>query len=385
MIDKKKNTKIANIVCAFPPYAGGIGNSAAQISRLLSEKFEVVDFHPDNIKPLIKRGHGAFSPKLLFKLSQFDYIYLHYPFFGTAEIVWLFKLFNKKTKLIIHYHMDVKSLSVTNKILSLPSKLIVTSLLKKADMIVSASFDYIENSSIQNYYKKNKEKFIEIPFGIDLDKFQVKEINQTSGDGIIAKAKEIINKINEKYIKKDKTDFIFIGGLDDAHYFKGLNNLISALSKTPGNWKLKVVGDGNKKKEYELEAYKVGLDKKIEFCGKLSNTELIRALQDSDCLILPSINNNEAFGIVIIEALACGLSIIASDLPGVRKVFEDNKQGYLVKANDIDDLKLALIKTIKSKERRKEMSKEARKLAELKYNETEMKRKLIGLINLLNQ
>ncbi len=376
-----KKLKIANIVCAFPPYKGGIGNSAFQIAELLSDKFQVENFHPENLKAWLRRGHGAFAPGLFFKLKNFDYIYLHYPFFGTAEVVWFFKLFNKKTKLIIHYHMDVKSLGRAEKILSIPSRLILSSLLNKAETIVSASLDYVKNSRIKKYYEKSPEKFKEIPFAVDLEKFKLKEIKKREGEGLIAKAKALVNFINNKYIKKDKAEFIFVGGLDSAHYFKGLENLIKALSFLAGNWSLNIIGDGNLQKFYEEEVYKVGLEKKIIFRGKLSDSELIRAYQEADCLVLPSINNNEAFGIVLVEAMACGLSLIASDLPGVRKVFENGRQGFLVKPGDVISLKESLEKIVNDKKLREEFSLASRELAEKKYSEKKMKERLERLFN----
>jgi hypothetical protein len=63
--------------------------------------------------------------------------------------------------------MDVKGLSLLAKILSLPSRLILRSLLNQAETIVCASLDYIKSSSIKKYYFRHKEKFQEIPFGID--------------------------------------------------------------------------------------------------------------------------------------------------------------------------------------------------------------------------
>ena len=376
-----KKLKIANIVCAFPPYKGGISNSAKQVAELLDDKFLIENFHPDNLKPWLRQGHGAFAPSLFFKLRKFDYIYLHYPFFGTAEVVWFFKLFYRTPKLIIHYHMDVKNLKLVERILSLPSRLILKSLLKKAELIVSASFDYLKNSKIKNYYKLAPEKFKEIPFAIDLEKFKPKEIKREGGQGLIAKAKSIINFVNNRFIKRDKVEFIFVGGLDSAHYFKGLENLIKALSFTKGNWALNIIGDGNLRKKYEEDVYKVGLEKKIIFKGKLSDPELIRAYQEADCLVLPSINNNEAFGIVLIEAMACGLTLIASDLPGVRSVFENEREGLLVKTDDVISLKEALERIINDKSLRKSMSLSARDLAKQKYSEKKMKERLERLFN----
>ncbi len=101
--------------------------------------------------------------------------------------------------------------------------------------------------------------------------------------------------------------------------------------------------------------------------GRVSEDEIIRQYQYADLLILPSINSHEAFGLVLIEAMACGLPIIASDLPGVRSVFEDGKQGYLCQAGDIKDLRDKIDKLAQNEELRQKMSIAARNLAEKKY------------------
>jgi len=369
--------KIAQVVCAFPPYAGGIGNSAYQIGQLLAEKQTVTNFTPDSLKPWLRYGHGAFLPQLLWRLRRFDYIYLHYPFFGAAEVVWLFKLFNKKTKLIIHYHMDVKNLSLTAKILSLPSRLIRSSLLGQADLIVTASLDYIRSSQIKNYYAARPEKFREIPFGIDLGKFQPKFINQNSGSGLIARAKEIVNFINDKFIKRDRLNFLFVGALDKAHYFKGIDILLKALASLESRaWQMTIVGEGDLKSSYETLTAKLKLERQVKFTGKLLGSELVRTFQNADLFILPSINSNEAFGIVLIEALACGVPVLASDLPGVRSVFTDQREGLLVKTGDVSDLRDKLTFILNNETKRRTMAQAARQLAEEKYDAQKMKIKL---------
>jgi len=375
--------KIALIACAWPPYSGGIGNSAKQISDLIKENHEVENFYPAKLKPFLKYGHGSFAPSLFFKLKKFDYIYLHYPYFGTAEVVWFFKLFFKKPKLIIHYHMDVKNLDPVAGFLSLPSQLIRSSLLKQAETIVSASLDYVKNSQIKKYYEKHQEKFKEIPFGLNLDRFKPKDIRQVDKNKIIAKAKELINFVNEKFIKRDKIEFVFVGALDKAHYFKGVSQMLQAFDRLEnGNWRLTIVGDGDLRSTYEAQALELGLIGRVNFMGKLSDDELIRTYQNSDCLILPSINNNEAFGIVLIEALACGLPVIASDLPGVRKVFENYREGLLTTPGDINDLKRKLEFMIANKNLRLIMADQARILAEKKYSLKEMQANLNKIFKL---
>jgi len=372
--------KIAQIVCAYPPYTGGIGNSAYRFYELLNDKHEITNFTPDNLKPLWRRGHGAILPQLLWKLRKFDYLYLHYPFFGTAEIIWLFKIFFSRPKLIIHYHMDVQNISAANKFLSIPSLLIRKSLFKQAEKIVTASLDYVKNSQIKNFYQSYPEKFQEIPFGIDLNKFEPNPIGQPSPNNLVAKVKNIVRHINDLFIKKDRLDLIFIGGLDKAHYFKGVNILLNSLpSLDQRRWNLKIVGEGNLKVDYQNLSARLNLENRVEFVGKLSDKEMIKALQNSDLLVLPSINNNEAFGLVLIEALACGVPVIASDLPGVRSVFEDKREGLLVVPGSVEDLNRKLEFILKNEPLRRDMAKAARRLALRKYDQALMKQRYENL------
>ena len=116
--------RIASITCVFPPYKGGIGNAAlANAEELKKRNAEIVVFTPraflrdkkiptlirvKKLFPIFKYGNAAILIQLAWQLKSFDIIHLHYPFFGSAEIIWLLKKFNKtKAKLIITYHMDV--------------------------------------------------------------------------------------------------------------------------------------------------------------------------------------------------------------------------------------------------------------------------------------
>jgi len=369
--------KIASIACAWPPYAGGIANSANRISQILRSEHEVIDFTPSHLKPWLKYGHGSVLGSLLWRLKSFDYIYLHYPYFGTAEIVWLVKIFQPKLKLIIHYHMDVTGLNPWVKGLSWPSRLIRASLLKQAQIIVTASLDYVRHSQIKDYYAACPEKFREIPFAVDLKKFRPSGLKQPANNPLLAQAKAIVNFISAKFIKKNRFNLLFVGGLDAAHYFKGVEVLVRAAAELNDfNFELTLVGDGDKRAEYEALAMRLGSPKKIRFVGKLSDPDLIRTYQKSDLLILPSINNNEAFGLVLIEALACGVPVLASDLPGVRRVFNNYQEGLLVEPGSISDLKkkLALFMSVKTMPRK--MAEKARALAEAKYGEEMMAAKL---------
>src|SRR4030095_5579449 len=60
--------------------------------------------------------------------------------------------------------------------------------------------------------------------------------------------------------------------------------------------------------------------------------------RSADVVALPSVDRTEAFGLVLLEALACGTPVVASRLPGVRTLVEDGRTGYLVEPGNVDEL-----------------------------------------------
>ena len=72
--------------------------------------------------------------------------------------------------------------------------------------------------------------------------------------------------------------------------------------------------------------------------GRLDDPAVVDAMRSADVLAFPSINAGEAFGLVALEAQACGTPVVASDLPGLRTVVRQNETGLLVKPGSISDL-----------------------------------------------
>ncbi|MCD4761597.1 glycosyltransferase family 4 protein [bacterium] len=373
--------KIAHIVCVFPPYRGGIGSVAFNYANVLSEAgVNITVLTPDYgkkqtkinygfavkyLKPFLKYGNGAFIPQLIVELKKYDIVHLHYPFFGGAESVWLAMVMKNFSNLLVHYHMDVAGLSRVAGFLSLPSRIILNSLLTGAQVITCASVDYIEQSQIKSIFRRFPDKFIEIPFGVDIKRFFPREI------------------IAERSVY----ELLFVGGLDRAHYFKGLSVFIKALTLLPNdNWRLKIVGEGNRRKTYEKEIFAAGLGDKIEFLGGVSDEKLPTVYQVADIFVLPSINTNEAFGLVLLEAMACGLPVLTSSLPGVRSVFKDGIEGLLAKPGDAHDLSNKIKKLLDNKRLRESMGQAGRELVEKKYTWKLSGEKLLNLYeNLLNK
>lgn len=371
---------IAQIICVFPPYKSGMGNSVLKISEALAKRGHAVTvFTPDfglsekeiisnfkviRLKPLLKRGNGAFLPQLLPKLKNFDAVHLHYPFFGGAEVVWLAKLlYGKKMKLVLHNHMDISGLSPLMKLLSLPSALVKKSLFKKAGAIVCASFDYAAESGIKKYFTEFRNKFFEVPFGVDADKFYPEN----------------------KKSNVNRPQILFVGGLDKAHYFKGIDVLLNALGEIKNiDWSLRIIGKGELKAKYEEQAKKLNITDRVSIVEKITDNELQEAYRRSDLFVLPSINRGEAFGLVLLEAMSSGIPVIATNLSGVRKVFNNGSQGLLAEPNDVASLREALLKLIKDEQLRKKMGEAGRKLVLEKYSWErvgEEMEKIYGMLN----
>ena len=104
---------------------------------------------------------------------------------------------------------------------------------------------------------------------------------------------------------------IFIGRLDS---YKRVDWLIEACAANV-TAELHVIGDGPLRMQLESQAQAVGIDKAVVFHGRVSEQEKLVLLRDSDLLVLPADSSNEAFGIVQLEAMACGLAALAFDHP----------------------------------------------------------------------
>ncbi len=332
--------RIAIISPVFPPYKSGIGSAAYAEARELSlrnHEVEVFVPHPHKmasdsaafgekfklrqLTPVLKYGNAAFLPQLFWQVKNFEIVHLHYPFFGGAEVVaCCFRRRMGKGKMVITYHHDVVGKGMLGKFFKWYTKHCMPRILGVADKIIVSSFDYAKNSNIKDIFENYPEKFVEVPFGVDTKKFEPNP-----------KSASLLSKYN---LRPDEKIILFVGGLDKAHYFKGLEFLIKSIPalnlKGGANFKLMIVGDGNLKPYYEKMASDFQVKDQIIFAGAVEKRDLPEYYNLSDVVVLPSVDESEAFGIVLIEAMACGKPVIASNLPGVRSVIDFGINGFLV-------------------------------------------------------
>ena len=384
--------KIAQVVCRFKPYKGGISNMAAEESfGLVKLGHEVTVFTPlykeedknfisseikiERLGTFGRFGNGAFLPQLLWRLKGFDIVHLHYPFFGGAELVWLAKKLNaSKIKLVITYHMDVVGGIFMKPFFKFHSKFIMPQIIQCADKVIVTSLDYAQTSNIKKLVAGKPEKFIELPPSVDLERFFPVE-----------KDKELLYKygINDEF---DKV-LLFVGALDKAHYFKGIQFLINSFNVLDYSGsqdvlyrvKLLIVGEGNLKEKYQEQVLAAGLKDKIIFADPVGDEDLPKYDNLADVIVLPSIDRSEAFGITLIEAMACAKPVVASRLPGVRSVIEDGIDGFLFDVKQEGDLANRVNKLFADKVLREKMGAAGRIKAEKLFNQEILIKKLVGV------
>jgi glycosyltransferase involved in cell wall biosynthesis len=370
-LDKSK-TAVAIIVCAWPPSGGGIGNTAFYHAKYLDKnRYEVSVFTPKYpelgeltasgakqfpTKMFLPFGKAGFMMPLFWQLKDYDILHLYYPFFGTDWIVLFAKIFYRK-KMILHHQMDPIGDGFKKYFFRAYIKLFLGLFVYFSDRIVGLSTDQLEHCYLTKYYKKNPSKYFVVPNMVDTEKFFPLE-----------KDVELMQKMN---LQTGDRVLIFVGGLDSHHYFKGVSLILKSvktLSVDYPNLKLIVVGDGNRKTQYEQEAKDLGIAERVRFVGWVDNADLPKYYRLADIHLLPSTDSTEAFGGVIAEAQCCGVPSIASNWPGSRMTLANKETGLLVEPGSQSDLTEKIDRLLSDDILRQEMGAKATQRARQMYS-----------------
>jgi len=343
---------IAQVTPIYPPKRGGIGTVAERYTHQLSDLGHVAEvFEQSSMRALFRYGHAAILPQLMWRLRGFDVIHLHYPFYGgaifavLASIIW-------RVPLIVTYHMKTKASGWLGVVFRLQRSLVEPFILKRAEAVLVSSKDYAESVGLVH------SNLVEMPFGIDTEEFAPQ------------------GEPDQRSIKT----ILFVGGLDDAHYFKGVDVLLEACSRLDeSSWHLEIVGDGNRKPAYQKLASTLGIEDRVTFRGKLSEGELRAAYRNADLHVLPAIDRSEAFGLVTLEAAASGTPSIVSDLPGVRTLVDHGQTGLIVEPKNVSSLFEALQEIIADDQKCVQYGQAARERVLETYDERTLAKKLIEI------
>ena len=211
--------------------------------------------------------------------------------------------------------------------------------LLSATNIASTSYSMAKQTS--NLINYPLEKIYITPFGVDVDKFK-KVSNKCNKEFLIASIKKLSPKYGIKY------------GILAVDY------LVKNLLKDKNNEiKLKyfIYGEGEEEQELKLLVKQLNLENIIKFKGRIPNDLVPKVLNQIDVFIGTSILNSESFGVAIVEAMACEVPVIVTDVDGFKEVVDNGNCGILVEKRDYKSMAQELYKLMKDSSKRNELGK----------------------------
>jgi glycosyltransferase involved in cell wall biosynthesis len=359
--------RIAQVSPTFIPYQGGTGNVCYNNASQLVLRGHTVDVYTPaypgvsavermdgmtikRLRPLYGWGNAALLPQLAGQLFGYDIIHLHYPFFG-GEFAAL-SARRSGAALVITYHMDALLTGLLGVFEKILRQTVTRLTLRSARRLLFTSLDYGRSSHI--YSMLRPEQIGELPNGVDPRRF-------TPGSPTADLHRRFRSEENAQVV-------LLVAGLDRAHYFKGVDILLDAIALLPQNVQAVIVGDGDLRLAYERRAAELGLASRVVFPGRISDAELPDYYRLADVTVLPSVTRGEAFGLVLLESLACATPVIASRLPGVRTVVVEGSDGCLVEPGSVEDLRQKLSDLLALPlEQRRQMGLRGRRKVEADY------------------
>ena len=173
----------------------------------------------------------------------------------------------------------------------------------------------------------------------------------------------LIQKFSD-HIKFEKNEEIFqilsIGYLIERKGFEYLIKSVKEVLKIHHNINLKIVGTGPLENQIKNQIKELELEGNIEILGNVSDEELLDLYNSSDIFVFPSIvdsqGNTEGLGVVLLEAMACKLPVIGSNIGGIPDIVHDRINGLLVPQKNIFELSNAINELIKNEEFRKSLA-----------------------------
>ena len=324
----------------YPPVRGGIETIAFELASGLIERGHSVDVLCSNNKlctvqemgergehvtrtgALLKVLSTSISPRMIIELvrrrSKYQIIHVQFP---DPMAVLALLIARPQAKIIIHWQSDIVNQRKTLKLFAPLQQLI----LKRASTIVCTSKAYATHSKWLSPFA-NKVRVI--PLGIGEPE---------------APSASVLEKIKDRYAGRK-----IVFSLGRMTEYKGFNVLIQAAAFLPDDVIILVGGGGSLLTHYRRDVVSLSLQDRVDFLGELTSDEAAGLLHACDVFCLPSVNKAEAFGIVLLEAMAAGKPIVTTNIPGsgVPWVNRHMVSGINVPPGDANALALAIMKLL---------------------------------------
>lgn len=282
---------------------------------------------------------NAIALRSIYKKGTFDIINVHYAS-GYGTLARIAKLPNI---LLSVWGSDVYDFPYESKL----KETILRKNLKYASAIASTSHCMAKQT--RKFLKSGKEIWV-TPFGVDINRFCPDSNKKENGKFVFG----IIKTLSSKY---------------------GIDTVIQAFAafldkgdeKEKENIYLEIYGKGELLEKLKDLARNLKIEKQVLFKGYIPNEKVPEALQRMDVFLLGSRLNSESFGVAAVEAMACGLPVIATKVDGFKEVVKDGITGFLVDIDDADEMGKYINVLYQDKGLRHQMGIKGRERAEKLY------------------
>ena len=265
------------------------------------------------------------SPAMITELRRrcgdYDIIHIHHP---DPMAALALRLSGYKGRVFLHWHSDI----LKQKVLLRFYRPLQNWLIDRAEKIVGTTLHYLDNSP---WLEGREDRFEELLIGI--------EPVRPDAEGVA--------EIKSRY--KGRKIVFSLGRLVE---YKGFENLVSAAEYLPDDCVVLIGGTGPLRESLESMIRAKGLENKVELLGYLPDDVVHDWFGAADVFCLSSIYKTEAFGIVQIEAMSCGVPVVATRIPGsgVPVVNADGVSGLNAEPGSPESLASALMEIISGQE-----------------------------------
>jgi glycosyltransferase involved in cell wall biosynthesis len=379
----------------YEPLVGGYENQLKLLAENLSEFFNVrvVTFKLTNspdfeclnrvevhrVTPKLVFFRVPFSASYIKMLSKMNFDILHAHGFVpiVSDLSVLYAKSKKKTAVYTH-HFDgnVQDSTALNPLADFYNRTVGRFSVGFADAIVATSKSYAETSQV---IKHHLGKVHVIPCFVDCNSFEPQPASK-----VIA--------LKEQLGLEGKKIALFVGRIVP---YKGLEHLVRALDRIKNEmdeeFHLLLIGEGEGRNISDQSEYyhsirrlvtEGSLEGCVHFLGRVQSHQLPMYYSLADVVALPSVMRGEAFGTVLLEALACGTPVIASSISGVKEVLKGNNSiGSYVPPRDHFALSNAIVKKAYQKD---DITEQCREFVLDNYRAEKIVKKYVDLYSSLN-
>lgn len=251
--------------------------------------------------------------------NDYDIIYIHFLSHNAPIFLVLLSFLKKKSPIVINFHgSDV--IKYNSGIWKICNKF----LLRRTDLIVVPSPYFFEIVVNKFTFLKEENILVSPSGGIDFKVFYPIKLG---------------NPLNEKVLKLG-----FVSRIEDDKGWDFYLEALSLLKKKNIKFKAIIAGTGNQVAEMQSQIITLNLSEEVEYLGVIEQKSLRKVYSTLDIFIFSSVRQAESLGLVGIEAMACGVPIIASNMAGPKTYVKNNLNGYLISPGDFEEMATVIIK-----------------------------------------